>query len=165
MGADVGIAQRIPVDLSERDRCAQRARGTRQPHGFERVAGRYRIAAAACLADAPRSEQRALYLHEMDIARMRDTGVLYRGSHASRNLIDLRQAAELPEGKRRCMRAADRERGALPAVAFHALEHDPMRCHGAFGAARHHKADLGGLLARKQTLEQQAEVRELQSRG
>src|SRR5260370_15241826 len=54
------------------------------------------------------------------------------------------------------MGAADRERRALPAVPFHALEHDPMRRHGAFGTARHHETDLGGLLARQETLEQQA---------
>jgi hypothetical protein len=98
--ADIGIGQRIAVDFSERNGSAQRARGTRQSHGFERVAGRYRIAAAVCLADAPRREQRAFDLHEMDIARMRDTGILHRGSHASRNLIDLGAATEMLEGKR-----------------------------------------------------------------
>jgi hypothetical protein len=45
------------------------------------------------LADAPGREQRAFYLHEMDIARIRDAGIRHRGAHAGRNLIDLREAA------------------------------------------------------------------------
>jgi hypothetical protein len=98
--ADIGICQRSPVDFCKRDRGAQRARGTRQSHGFERIGRRYRLAAAACLADALRREQRAFYLHEMDIARMHNAGILHCGSHAGRNLIDLRPAPEMLEGKR-----------------------------------------------------------------
>ncbi len=38
--------------------------------------------------------------------------------------------------------------GVAPALAFKALEDRPMRRHAAFGAARHHEADLLGLFLR-----------------
>ena len=55
------------VDLAERDRDTEGARGARQAHGLERVARRDRLAARFRVADPLRGEQRALDLHEVHI--------------------------------------------------------------------------------------------------
>ena len=51
------------------------------------------------------------------------------------------------ERQRRRMGAADGQRGRSPPAPSRAFEHDPMRRHGAFGAAGHHEADLGRVSA------------------
>ncbi len=94
----------------------------------------------------------------MHIARMRNAGIRHGGAHAGCNRIDLRAPTQMLEGERRGMGAADRKRRALPGVPVHALEDNPMRRHGAFGAARHHQADFGGLIVRHESPEQQGEL-------
>ena len=71
VGADLGIGDLAALDLAERDRHTERARRPRQPHRFERVAGRHAGAAPVRIAHALRREQRALDLHVVHIGRNR----------------------------------------------------------------------------------------------
>ena len=147
--ADVRVGDASALELAERDRDAERARGARQAHRFQRVARRDGLAAAFGVGDALRGEQRALDLHEVHVGRIGDLRVGHRGAHAVRDDVDLREAAELLGPERRRMRAADGERGPLPA-SLGALEHGPVRRHRALGAAGHHEADV--LRARAEVL-------------
>ena len=113
---------------------------------------------AGGFADALRGQQRALELNEMHVGRVRNARIAHRGAHAIGHLVDLRQAAEMLGRQRRRVGAADGERRSLAGVARRALEHDPVRRHAAFGAARHHEADRRRIGLGKVALEQQFSV-------
>ncbi len=94
------------------------------------------------------------------IGDVHDAGIPHGGAHARRRLVDLLKAAEMLERQGWRMCTADGERRACPPAtcargSLRAFEHDPMRRHAAFGAARHHEADLRDLLIRQEALEKQ----------
>ena len=144
-------------DLTKRHRHTERARGARQAHGFQRVLRRRLVSAHGRLLHFLRGEQRAFDLHEMHVGRIVDLRVLHGGGDAFGDGLDLSRASEMLGRQRRSVCAADRERGRCTAVALDPLENRPMRRHAAFGAARHHEANLIRLILRDMAREELAE--------
>lgn len=95
----------------------------------------------------------------MNVGRIGNAGIGHGAAHAGGHLFDLTPAAQLLERQRRRMRPPDRERGRSPTLALPALEHDPVRRHAAFGAARHDKTNGVRGLGRQMTAEQQIQMR------
>ena len=93
--ADLGVGDRVGLQLAERDRNAKRTRRARQPHRFQRRSGRDRRAARLCLADPLRRQQRAFDLHEMHVGRIGYPGILHGGAHALCHHRDLAASAEM----------------------------------------------------------------------
>ena len=110
-------------------------------------------AARLRLADALRGEQRALDLHEMHIGRIRDAGILPSPPAPLGHHRDLATGRDARPATPPYARARSRA-PALLRLPFASLEHRPVRRHRAFGAARHHEADLRGLLRRHEAREE-----------
>ena len=152
--ADVSLGQRRPLELRKRDGGAEGAGGARKAHRLQGIACRHHGTPAVSVSDPLGNEQWAFYLDEVDVGRIIDTGIRHGSAHAGRHLINLLQSAEMLEWERRRVGTADGKRRLRSLLAVAALEHQPMRRHGALGTARHHEANLRRLPRGKMTLEQ-----------
>ena len=116
--ADVSLGQRRPLELRKRDGGAEGAGGARKAHRLQGIACRHHGTPAVSVSDPLGNEQRAFHLDEMDVGRIcrcRHRAIAART--AGRHLIDLRQSAEMLDGQRRRVGAADRKRRAFAAVS------------------------------------------------
>jgi hypothetical protein len=156
VAADGGLPHDGPVKLAQCQRHARSGRPAREPHGFERVAGRDGVARRFGTGDPFGREQRAFDLDVVGPGRARDLGFGERPPDSIRHGLDLGAAADLPGFERRGASTPYCERGAELGSGRAGLEDRPVRGESAFGATGHDEGNVASGGA-KMVLEEVAE--------